>query len=202
MYISTSTPNSILTIGSEPTVSKRHDRTNNKRGILKRDIEQYSCPSTPKKLVTFDRVVKAYSIVHIAEYTERQKRNTWYNQNEYKRITRQMFASLNLQSNGPLSEEDRFHCFRGLEHLSPECHKRRQRLRQDARDTVLNAQILQDVLHIRDEDSLAQAYAARSAEAQQLAHARGLADAHAVLNNSSCLPMRDESSPMGIPSVA
>jgi hypothetical protein len=176
--------------------------SNVERGILKHDFDHYSCPSSQKKKVTFDGAVKAYRIVHIDEYSERQKRNTWYNEDEYKRIKRQMFASVKIQYESNQKDDDRFHCLRGLEDLSPASHQRRQQLRQCARNAVLNAQTLQNMLHIRDNNTLAKAYASWSAEAQRVAHARGLTDAHAVIDNSPMIPMREVSSQMVVPSAA
>jgi hypothetical protein len=198
--------NSIVPMESDKRSSIRHDRSKTKRGILKRDFELCPCSPSPKKKVNFNGAVKAYRIVHIDDYSERQKRNTWYNEDEYTRIKKQMFASFKIQNQSNLKEDNRFHCLRGLEDLSPTSHERRQQLRQGARDAVLNAQILQTILQVQDDDRLAKAYATWSSEAQRVAHGRGLADAHAVIvkmNTSLPPPTTDDSSQMIVmPSAA
>ncbi|KAG7336788.1 hypothetical protein IV203_032378 [Nitzschia inconspicua] len=150
--------------------------TNNlKRGILKRSFKTSATP--PRKEVSFQSFVKAYKILHIKEYSIRQIRNTWYSEDEYKRIKKNMYSCLSSKETSTLlKEEDRFICTRGLEDMSLEGQASRQQRREQARDAVLNAQLL----GMKDDEILAHAYAVASIESKRIARLRGIADEQAV----------------------
>ncbi|KAG7370257.1 hypothetical protein IV203_028003 [Nitzschia inconspicua] len=169
-------PRDLLIVDNE-----RISANNVKRGILnKRSFFKASATPPLRKEVSFQSFVKAYKILHIDDYSIRQIRNTWYSEDEYKRIKKNMHSCLSSKETSTLKEEDRFICTRGLEDMSLEGQASRQQRREQAREAVLNAQLLQLMLGMKDDESLAHAYAVASFESKRIARLRGIADEQAL----------------------
>ena len=70
----------------------------------------------PRRL-TFNELVSVRPVLHVSDYTENEKINTWYSRLEMKRFKTGVSATVAHVRNGLYHGDDDHHCIRGIEVL-------------------------------------------------------------------------------------
>jgi hypothetical protein len=128
-----------------------------------------------RKAVSFSESMNRRVVVHT---TEEEKRNAWYNRNEYREFREDMQAtalSVHLGIANFIEPED--FCLRGLEaNLSPKMAIMRKLKRQLLVESILREQRLQKVVGAVNHEAIRQLSTLLSSDAQIDAVLRGVSD--------------------------
>lgn len=104
----------------------------------------------PRRL-TFNELVSVRPVLHVADYAENEKINTWYSRTEMKRFKVGISATVAHVRNGLYNGDDDDHCIRGIEVL---CFRNFALNRKGNKllglKTVLDEQYRQECLQIMD----------------------------------------------------
>jgi hypothetical protein len=96
--------------------------------------------SSDCKQVHFSKEVKVRNIISHRKYSKKERRDTWYSQEESKAIRAYLVTTVKKMMKGKDVDKDKDDCSRGLEFKTPTENKIRQRRKQMIIWTVLNEQ--------------------------------------------------------------
>ena len=163
-------PSNELLEGCYPMVSRRKER------------------SSAVKTVSFSATAKVRSTIHLGEYTDLERFNTWYNRAELKSIHTENRCIIDLVLMGEIVEDDyeRQISARGLESFtSSEIRSKKQYDRAVALDAVLNEQYYQQSNNMTaDAEQIAMEYSQVTYECQVAANMIGISDEIAANNTT------------------
>jgi hypothetical protein len=124
-------------------------------------------------------VARVYHITALSEFAPQQIEETWWQAGEYAQIFHENAKLLDEWMKYGRLAESTDATFRGLEQMTHEEVQRRNRLRDQAMDAVLDEQDRQyeeENLTIPNPEGVARVYALISGRASRIAHRRGLQD--------------------------
>ena len=128
-----------------------------------------------RKSVSFSATAKVRRTICIDEYSERERRATWYSHQELKLIRDENRYLVDLLMLGERIVEEQ-NSIRGLEALTPEIRSKKQYNRAVALDAVLNEQYYQQSMNMNDVEQLAIEYSKVTYECQIAAGMVGISD--------------------------
>lgn len=128
----------------------------------------------PKKSVSFNELVRAKKTIHISDFSAEEVRCCWYKDDDYEEMKRDIRFEVNLLENDciieTLSSRKMSHTLRGLEVFSSTTIGRaRREIKRQARNTVLEEQILQREEGSYDPEFIAEIYSKVTKAASQIA---------------------------------
>ena len=146
------------------------------------------CITTKPNSVTFAPNATMYWVLHINDYTEKERTSTWYSDAELRRMKRRLIRSINRLNQvgdvGSSSDEDCHCCSHGLESFTMKGLARKEQYRTSAYTAVMEEQDRQDICGYYDDKAIASAYQKQSYESQLVARARGIQHRMAALSSA------------------
>ena len=143
------------------------------------------CITTKPNSVTFAPNATMYWVLHINDYTEKERASTWYSDSELRRIKRRLIRSISrlnqVRDAGSSSDEDCRCCSHGLESFTMKGLARKEQYRTSAYTAVMEEQDKQLACGCYDVKAIASAYQKQSYESQLVARARGIQHRMAAL---------------------
>lgn len=147
--------------------------------------ERRAAPAVPQD-VPEDRRVRfatgnpqTFSILGRAEYTNEEKKSSWFQEDEYAQITKDCCKQVRKLEKGE-ELRDKKYCSRGLEAHTRRASEAKSRTRRASFDAVLDEQDRQYEEGILDDDLISQFYIDASASSQLWAHRVALLDQRAA----------------------
>ena len=126
---------------------------------------------------------EVFPTIHLYDYTQSEFDNTWYSDDEYDAIKKELIATVKLMNKGKKIRETNTETCRGLEIRTKHGYRIRQYNKRAAMEAVLDEQHRQAVLDIWDDDMMRDAYRHESSGCEYVAHARGLKDEAEILES-------------------
>ena len=133
-----------------------------------------------RKSVSFAATAKVRWTICIDEYSERERRATWYSRQELKLIHDENRYLVDLLMLGERIVEEQ-NSIRGLEAFTPEIRSKKQYNRAVALDAVLNEQYYQQSVNMNDAEQLAIEYSTVTYDCQVAAGMVGISDEVAAM---------------------
>jgi hypothetical protein len=141
-----------------------------------RDRKMPASPANKKRKLYFHPEAVVYEIPHFEDFTQEEIADLWFQVPDYDAMAAENWFTVDMMTNGRLSENDDKFCGRGLEHRMPARSLRREKNIQAAREAVIDEQKLQLSQHSRDPDFLADIYSEITTRARDIARIKGLHD--------------------------
>ena len=126
-----------------------------------------------------DKAIAIHSILSRHDMTDEEIIATWYQDEEYSKITKDCCKQIKKMEKGE-ALKDKKYCSRGLETHTKLHSKAKTLNREEAIDAVLDEQEEQQALGVVDEEAIAQCYQTFSSSCQLWAHTIGLRDQRAA----------------------
>lgn len=151
-----------------------------KNATVKKISEAKDLKTAPPKMVSFDVDATLAITLHINDYSQTEKRDSWYSKADYARMKKERQPTLKYlrmnEQNGAAQRDTKDYFIRGLETHTPIQALRKQNNRMLAWSAVLEQQKQQTCNGVKDPEAISLEYQAISIKCVKLSMIVGILD--------------------------
>lgn len=107
-------------------------------------VWKYAFPPAPrKKSISFNTQIRVERLPNRYDWSEEERAARWLSPDDYTNFQLDIFNTIYLLRNDPISMDDATHSARGVECRDPIATRRRRQIRKESRDVVIERQFIQ-----------------------------------------------------------